>query len=127
MAANADVDRMKEPEDRVNEVPLPPDSLSTEETKPTPPLYWKFIAVIMISCISFGSSWSSGITGALKSTLKKELDINNKQFSLLEASEDFMVTLLILSSGIVTDRIGGAGAMLYGMLNNSLQLVQGPG
>lgn len=127
MAANADVDRMKEPEDRVNEVPLPPDSLSTEETKPTPPLYWKFIAVVMISCISFGSSWSSGITGALKSTLKKELDINNKQFSLLEASEDFMVTLLILSSGIVTDRIGGAGAMLYGMLNHSLQLVQGPG
>lgn len=127
MAANADVDRMKEPEDRVNEVPLPPDSLSTEETKPTPPLYWKFIAVVMISCISFGSSWSSGITGALKSTLKKELDINNKQFSLLEASEDFMVTLLILSSGIVTDRIGGAGAMLYGTLNHSLQLVQGPG
>lgn len=80
-------------------------------------MYWKLIAVIMISCISFGSSWSSGITGALKSTLKKELDINNKQFSLLEASEDFMVTLLILTSGIVTDRIGGAGAMLYGEYN----------
>lgn len=117
MAANTDVDvaREKEPQDRVNEVPLSPDSQSTEESKPTPPLYWKFLAVILISCISFGSSWSSGITGALKSTLKKELDINNKQFSLLEASEDFMVTLLILSSGILTDRIGGAGAMLYGM------------
>lgn len=117
MAANTDVDvtREKELQDHVNEVPLSPDSLSTEEPKPTPPLYWKFLAVLLISCISFGSSWSSGITGALKSTLKKELDINNKQFSLLEASEDFMVTLLILSSGILTDRIGGAGAMLYGM------------
>jgi hypothetical protein len=127
MAANADVDfeRRKGPEDRVNEVPLPEDSSSTEDAKPTPPLYWKFIAVILISCISFGSSWSSGITGALKSTLKKELDINNKQFSLLEASEDFMVTLLILSSGIVTDRIGGAGAMLYGVSNRLLSHNQG--
>lgn len=116
MATHADPesDRTKEPEDLVNEVPLSRNPSSTEEPKPSPPLYWKFIAVILISCISFGSSWSSGITGALKSTLKKELDINNKQFSLLEASEDFMVTLLILSSGIVTDRIGGAGAMLYG-------------
>lgn len=122
MAANTDVDvaREKEPQDRVNEVPLSPDSQSTEESKPTPPLYWKFLAVILISCISFGSSWSSGITGALKSTLKKELDINNKQFSLLEASEDFMVTLLILSSGILTDRIGGAGAMLYGNIIYSI-------
>ena len=129
MAANAgvDFDRNKEPEDRINEVPLPEDSLSSEETKPTPPLYWKFIAVVLISCISFGSSWSSGITGALKSTLKKELDINNKQFSLLEASEDFMVTLLILSSGILTDRIGGAGVMLYGMLSHHLQHIEGPG
>lgn len=122
MAASQDVDRYgkKEPEDHVNEFPPPPDSLSTKDEKPTPPLYWKFIAVVLISCISFGSSWSSGITGALKSTLKKELDINNKQFSLLEASEDFMVTLLILSSGIVTDRIGGAGAMLYGVFDQLL-------
>lgn len=122
MAASQDADRYgkKEPEDHVNEVPLPPDSASTEE-KPNPPLYWKLIAVLLISCISFGSSWSSGITGALKSTLKKELDINNKQFSLLEASEDFMVTLLILSSGILTDRIGGAGAMLYGAFKQLLQ------
>ncbi|KAG6357355.1 hypothetical protein INS49_013231 [Diaporthe citri] len=122
MAATEDVDRYSktEPEDRVNELPLPLDSVSTEEEKPNPPLYWKLIAVVMISCISFGSSWSSGITGALKSTLKKELDINNKQFSLLEASEDFMVTLLILSSGILTDRIGGAGAMLYGNIIYSI-------
>lgn len=129
MAVDEGVDRFSktEPEDRVNELPLPPDALSTEEQKPNPPLYWKFIAVILISCISFGSSWSSGITGALKSTLKKELDINNKQFSLLEASEDFMVTLLILSSGILTDRIGGAGAMLYGAFDRRLRQIEGLG
>ncbi|GJC89230.1 major facilitator superfamily domain-containing protein 1 [Colletotrichum liriopes] len=116
MAARADLESHteKHPEDLVNELPDSSNSSTTEEAKPNPPLYWKLIAVVLISCISFGSSWSSGITGALKSTLKKELDINNKQFSLLEASEDFMVTLLILFSGILTDRIGGAGAMLYG-------------
>jgi hypothetical protein len=37
------------------------------------------------------------------------MHINNVQFSLLEASEDFMATLLLLPSGIITDRVGGAG------------------
>lgn len=41
--------------------------------------------------------------------MRKKLHINNAQYSVLEASEDFMVTALILVSGAVTDRIGGAG------------------
>ncbi|KAF3809673.1 hypothetical protein GCG54_00012962 [Colletotrichum gloeosporioides] len=122
MESRSDVEsrREKQPTEAVNDLPELSPATSLESNKPQPPMYWKLIAVIMISCISFGSSWSSGITGALKSTLKKELDINNKQFSLLEASEDFMVTLLILTSGIVTDRIGGAGAMLYGNIIYSI-------
>ncbi|EQB49385.1 major facilitator superfamily transporter [Colletotrichum gloeosporioides Cg-14] len=122
MESRSDVEsrREKQPTESVNDLPELSPSTSHESNKPQPPMYWKLAAVIMISCISFGSSWSSGITGALKSTLKKELDINNKQFSLLEASEDFMVTLLILTSGIVTDRIGGAGAMLYGNIIYSI-------
>jgi hypothetical protein len=39
----------------------------------------------------------------------QEMNINNTQFSLLEASEDFMATVLMLLSGIITDRVGGAG------------------
>ncbi|GMF72349.1 unnamed protein product [Aspergillus oryzae] len=39
--------------------------------KQPPPLIAKLIAVLLISCISFGSSWSSGVTGAMKSTIKK--------------------------------------------------------
>lgn len=39
----------------------------------------------------------------------QELHINNTQYALLDASEDFMVTALILVSGLVTDKIGGAG------------------
>lgn len=77
--------------------------------RPEPSLKWKVVAILLVSAIGFGSRWSSGITGAMKSTLKKELHINNTQFALLEASEDFMVTALILLSGLLTDRIGGAG------------------
>ncbi|KAJ4487529.1 MFS transporter [Lentinula aciculospora] len=78
------------------------------------PLSMKILSVLMVTAIGFGSDWSSGVTGAMKSTLKKDLRINNTQYALLSGSEDFMKTALILFSGIVTDRIGGAGAMLYG-------------
>ncbi|KAL5342022.1 major facilitator superfamily domain-containing protein [Aspergillus crustosus] len=82
--------------------------------KRPPPLGAKLFAVFLISCISFGSHWSSGVTGAMKSTIKKQMNVSNTQFSLLEASEDFMATLLILTSGVVTDRIGGAEMIIYG-------------
>lgn len=89
---------------------------STHSSLRQPPLKWKLAAVVFVTAIGFGSQWSGGITGAMKTTIKKELKINNKQFALIEASEDFMVTALMLVSGLVTDRIGGAGAMLYGNL-----------
>jgi hypothetical protein len=101
-----------------------PDA-STIDGKGPPPLLAKLFAVLFISCISFGSHWSSGVTGAMESTIKKvryrtsiitriaesnqQMQVSNTQFSLLEASEDFMATVLLLISGIVTDRIGGAG------------------
>ncbi|QGI68539.1 hypothetical protein CEK27_012510 [Fusarium fujikuroi] len=72
------------------------------------PLSWKLTSIVLVTAIGFGSQWSSGVTSAMKSIIKKELYINNTQFSLLEASEDFMVTALMLVSGIVTDRSGGA-------------------
>ncbi|CAN9406159.1 unnamed protein product [Alternaria alternata] len=75
------------------------------------PLKMKLIAILLVTATGFGSHWSSGVTGAMKSTVKKELHINNAQYSVLEASEDFMKTALILVSGLVTDRIG---AMLWG-------------
>ncbi|KAJ4301344.1 hypothetical protein N0V90_003436 [Kalmusia sp. IMI 367209] len=85
----------------------------TSSLRPAP-LQWKIAAILLVTAIGFGSQWSSGITAAMKTTIKKEMKVNNKQFALLEASEDFMVTALMLVSGVVTDRIGGAGAMLYG-------------
>jgi hypothetical protein len=85
----------------------------SDDDKNPPPLAAKLFAVLLISCISFGSHWSSGVTGAMKSTIKKQMHINNVQFSLLEASEDFMATVLLIPSGLVTDRVGGAGKLLF--------------
>lgn len=98
----------------------PSTSGPTENEKPPPPWTWKLTAVILVTLVRFGGSWSSGITGAMKSTLKKQLSINNTQYALLEASEDFMVTVLILFSGLLTDRLGGAGALFYGNIIYSI-------
>ncbi|KAI8271038.1 hypothetical protein K4K58_004039 [Colletotrichum sp. SAR11_239] len=128
MATTAPLDRDAEtarpaslPSDDANEKSgvavntLTADQSDDEDTRKTQvPWTWKFASIALVTAIGFGSQWSSGISGAMKSTIKKELGISNTQFSLLEASEDFMVTALMLLSGIVTDRIGGAGAMLYG-------------
>ena len=35
------------------------------------PLRLKITAVLLVSAIGFGAHWSSGVTGAMKSTLKK--------------------------------------------------------
>jgi len=43
-------------------------------TQPPPvhiPLHIKITAVLLVSAIGFGAHWSSGVTGAMKSTLKK--------------------------------------------------------
>lgn len=35
------------------------------------PLTFKLASILLVSAIGFGSSWSGGITGAMKTTLKK--------------------------------------------------------
>lgn len=35
------------------------------------PLRLKLISILLVTAVGFGSSWSSGVTGAMKSTLKK--------------------------------------------------------
>ena len=81
-------------------------------TLPHVPLKWRALSLMLLCSISFGSAWSARLSSAMKSTIKKQLNINNTQFALLEASEDFMATALMLVSGWITDRIGGAGELL---------------
>lgn len=35
------------------------------------PIKMKLISILLVTAIGFGSHWSSGVTGAMKSTLKK--------------------------------------------------------
>lgn len=64
----------------VDQTPGTPDtkeavSLSDVESPPSTrdqvPLSFKILSVAFVAGIGFGSSWSSGVTGAMKSTLKK--------------------------------------------------------
>lgn len=47
------------------------DGDSDHNGKRPVPLRMKILSVIVVSMIGFGGHWSSGVTGALKSTLKK--------------------------------------------------------
>jgi hypothetical protein len=78
----------------------------------TIPWTWKIASVVLVSCINFGSSWSGGILSAMKTNIKTQLKINNTQYALLSGSEDFVKTCLMLFTGLVTDRLGGAGKSL---------------
>ena len=40
-------------------------------TLPPVPLQMKLLSVLLVSCIGFGSQWSSGVSSAMKSTMKK--------------------------------------------------------
>jgi hypothetical protein len=47
------------------------DNGSEDHGKKPVPLSMKIFSVVIVSMIGFGGHWSSGVTGALKSTLKK--------------------------------------------------------
>lgn len=46
-------------------------STDDEEGGRDVPLRMKLMAILLVTAIGFGSHWSSGVTGAMKSTLKK--------------------------------------------------------
>jgi hypothetical protein len=47
------------------------DAHGSDTGKKPAPLLAQLFTVFLISCISFGSHWSTGVTGAMKSTIKK--------------------------------------------------------
>ncbi|CAK7219713.1 hypothetical protein SBRCBS47491_003941 [Sporothrix bragantina] len=80
------------------------------------PLKLKIVSVVLVSLIGFGSHWSSGVTGAMKTALKKGMGINNTQYALVDATTDFIKSVLIIATGLYTDRIGGASTLVWGNL-----------
>lgn len=47
-------------------------SLASKSGNALPAIPWsmKVLSVVLVSCIGFGSQWSSGVTGAMKKTIK---------------------------------------------------------
>jgi hypothetical protein len=72
MAVDTSVSKSVDVVSDVRDIHTPEDSDNDSNNgKKAPPLAAKLCAVLLISCISFGSHWSSGVTGAMKSTIKK--------------------------------------------------------
>lgn len=55
----------------IKEVVSLSDVESPPSTRSQVPLSFKILSVALVAGIGFGSNWSSGVTGAMKSTLKK--------------------------------------------------------
>ncbi|KAJ3751408.1 MFS general substrate transporter [Lentinula detonsa] len=75
--------------------------------KPKLPLGWR-IAILTLTCLSsFGNHWSNGLIVALKTTIIKEVHINNSQFATLVACTNLVNTFLCISFGFCIDKWGG--------------------
>lgn len=59
------------------------DSISEQQRSTNIPWSMKILSVVLVSLVGFGSHWSSGVTGAMKSTLKK---VGSHQHLLLGGS-----------------------------------------
>lgn len=63
------------------------DDVSTMSNKV--PWTMKVVAVMLVTCIGFGGHWSSGVTGAMKSTLKKASTIPRQNTALIYLGHSF--------------------------------------
>ncbi|KAH8898638.1 MFS general substrate transporter [Thozetella sp. PMI_491] len=71
------------------------------------PLSWKLTALVCGIMLSWGSSFSENTLGPLKSTLIKQLDINNAQYGAISSATSLVNTVLPI--------IGGYGLDYYGV------------
>lgn len=91
---------------RSEDTPVPTgDDVSTKSSNV--PWSMKVIAVLLVTSIGFGSHWASGVTGAMKSTLKKA-----STYAFLET-----VAFTILLTFCTT----GAQHLQYTILRHDLQ------
>ncbi|KIM61697.1 hypothetical protein SCLCIDRAFT_865222 [Scleroderma citrinum Foug A] len=82
---------------------IPPHS----HTKPALPLKYKIVMFSFTCSCAVGNYWSSGIIAALKTTIEKQLGINDSQFATLVTVMALINTILSLFVGCLIDKFGG--------------------
>ncbi|KAF4586396.1 hypothetical protein EYR38_010672 [Pleurotus pulmonarius] len=76
--------------------------------KPPLPLAWKGVMVVLTCMCAFGNHWSSSLIVALKTTILKNLHINNSEFATLVAVTNLVNTFLCVGIGFSIDKWGGS-------------------
>ncbi|THH18078.1 hypothetical protein EUX98_g9017 [Antrodiella citrinella] len=71
------------------------------------PYGWQLVMIILTCLCTFGNHWSNGLIVALKTTIIKELHINNSQFATLVAITSLVNTFLCIGFGFCIDKWGG--------------------
>ncbi|KAK1623559.1 hypothetical protein BDP81DRAFT_439069 [Colletotrichum phormii] len=70
------------------------------------PWTWKATAIVCGVALSWGSSFSENTLGPLKSTLIKNLDINNSQYGAISSATSLVNTVLPILGGYGLDHYG---------------------
>ncbi|PIA14939.1 MFS general substrate transporter, partial [Coemansia reversa NRRL 1564] len=73
---------------------------------------YQILALVCTLLISVGSHYSAHTLGALKSTIKKELDITNTQYGALQSSVSAVNTILPVLGGLFIDAFGTTSGSL---------------
>lgn len=76
------------------------------EPPPTIPLKYRLVAFVMIVFFSSGSSYAQAVISPLKSTLRKELGINNAQYGAIASADNLINAILPIIGGIGIDYWG---------------------
>ncbi|KAJ2746938.1 hypothetical protein GGI20_000925 [Coemansia sp. BCRC 34301] len=73
---------------------------------------YQVLALVCALLISVGSHYSAHTLGALKSTIKKELDITNTQYGALQSTVSAVNTVLPILGGLFIDAFGTTSGSL---------------
>ncbi|CAG8716198.1 3252_t:CDS:2, partial [Funneliformis caledonium] len=81
-------------------------SLEEEDIYEERPWKYKVIALLCVLSLAVGSHYAGHTLGALKSTIKKELDISNSQYGVIQSSVSLVNTVLPILGGVFIDTFG---------------------
>lgn len=70
-------------------------------------------ALACVLLMTLGSNFASSSISPLKSTLKKQLGINNAQYAVLDTADSLINTILPIISGIAVDYYGPLAGSMY--------------